>query len=174
MFSKPLASLPEAYIAESRAQLAHAHEKIVHCVDQLGEDQIHWRPNDSMNSVGTIVLHLCGNLRQWAICPITGQADRRKRPEEFSDRHRYSKRELLDRLAAVVREADEAMSRVTSADQLLEPMRVQGFDISLLIALYDTVAHFKAHSQEMIYITRMLLGEKYKFLFVPETKEQGA
>ena len=174
MFSKPLAKLPDAYIAESRAQLAQAHDKIVHCLGQLDEEQIHWRPNDSMNSVANIVLHLCGNLRQWAVCPITGEADRRNRPEEFSDRRRHSKPELLDRLAAVVREADEAMSRVTTAEQLLKPMRVQGFDVSLLIALYDGVSHFKGHSQEIVYITRMLLQEKYKFLFVPRTKEQGA
>ena len=174
VFSNPVGSLPEAYIAESRAQLAQSHGKIVHCLEQLDEDQLHWRPSESMNSPANIVQHLCGNLRQWAICPITGEPDRRNRPAEFADRHLYSKGELLDRLSATVREADEAMSRVTSAEQLVRPLRVQGFDVSLLIALYDTVSHFKGHSQEIVYITRMLLGERYRFLFVPATKEQGA
>ena len=67
-FSKPQSDLARAYIAESRAQLTQAHGRIVHCFEQLSDDQLHWRPHESMNSLATIALHLCGNLRQWAIC----------------------------------------------------------------------------------------------------------
>ena len=127
-----------------------------------------------MNSLATIALHLCGNLRQWAVCPITGAPDRRDRPGEFSDRTRYTRAQLLQKLADTVAEADRAMATVTTAAQLTRPLRVQGFDISLLIAICDGVSHFKGHAQEIVYVTRMLLGERYKFLFVPISKEMGA
>jgi hypothetical protein len=166
--------LPTAFVAESRAQLKQAHDKIVHCLSQLSDDQMHWRPAQGMNTLSNIVLHLCGNLRQWAVCPITGETDHRDRPREFSDRTHYDRPALLERLAAVVAEADKTMSRITTAEQLTQPKRVQGFDISVLIAIYDAVSHFKGHSQEIVYITRMLLGERYRFLFVPTTKEMGA
>lgn len=173
-FSTPLPSLPDAFIAESRAQLAQAQERVVHCFNQLDDAQLHWRPNDAMNSLATLALHLCGNLRQWAICPITGAPDHRNRPGEFSDRTRYTRAELLGKLADTVAEADRALATVTTAEQLTRPMRVQGFDISLLIAICDSVSHFKGHSQEIVYVTRMLLGEGYRFLFVPISKEMGA
>ena len=173
-FSPPSADVTQSYIAESRAQLKQAHDRIVHCLTQLSDDQMHWRPAQGMNTLSNIILHLCGNLRQWAICPITGEPDERDRPAEFADRRRYGRQELLDHLAAVVADADAAMSRVTTAQQLMQPKRVQGFDISVLIALYDSVSHLKGHSQEIVYITRMLLGDRYRFLFVPETKEMGA
>ena len=51
-------------------------------------------------------------------------------------------------------------------------MRVQSFDISPLVAIYDAVSHFAGHTQQIVYITRLRLGDKYTFQWTP-TKEQG-
>lgn len=42
--------------------------QIVHCLEQLSEEQVWWRPHESMNSIGNLVLHLTGNIRQEIIC----------------------------------------------------------------------------------------------------------
>jgi hypothetical protein len=56
--------------------------------------------------------------------------------------------------------------------QLLEPRRIQGFDETALSAIFDSLSHFRGHTQEMVYITRVQLSEAYQFAWVP-TKEQG-
>ena len=43
------------------------------CVELLDNEQLWWRPNESSNSVGNLILHLCGNLRQWILAGIDGQ-----------------------------------------------------------------------------------------------------
>jgi uncharacterized damage-inducible protein DinB len=162
-----------AFVADARKTLADAQDKIVHCISQLDDDQLNWRPFEQQNSIANIILHLCGNVGQWIIAGVEQLPDTRHRPSEFSDRKQYSKTDVLARLALTVREAEATISRVTS-ETLLQPRRIQGFDISVLSAIFDAVSHFRGHSQEIVYITRLQLKEKYKFKFVPATKEQGA
>ena len=164
-------TIPQAILHESRDTLRKAHAKITHCINQLDDEQLNWRPFEQQNSIANVVLHLCGNLRQWIVSGVGGAADSRQRASEFSDRKRYAKQDLLDRLAATVREADATMARF-DPDKLLEPRVVQAFNVTVLAAIFDTISHFVGHSHEIVYITRLQLREKYKFQFVP-TKEQG-
>ena len=161
------------FIEESRKTLTEARDKIVHCLKQLNDDQANWRPFEQQNSLANIILHLCGNIRQWIIGGVGGTPDTRNRPAEFADRKRYAVSDLIDRLNATVREADEVIARVPR-ERLLEPVRVQGFDTTPMGAIYHSVSHFVGHSQEVINITRFQLRERYVFKFVPKTKEQGA
>src|SRR5688572_29615842 len=104
---------------EAAKELTSALGRIKHCLGQLNDEQVWWRPQPSLNSIGNLVLHLCGNLRQWVVAGLGGTADVRDRPGEFSERGPVPKAELLRRLDAVVGEAKEVLSRLTGR-QLLE------------------------------------------------------
>ena len=41
--------------------------------------------------------------------------------------------------------------------------RIQGWDVTGLTAIFDSVPHFRGHTQEIIHMTRELLGDKYQF-----------
>ena len=166
-------SVADACVAEARKTLRAANEKIIHCLNQLNDDQFNWRPFEAQNSLANLLLHLCGNVRQWIIAGVEQLPDTRHRPSEFSDRSRHSKAELMKKVADTVAEADATISRVT-AQTILQPRRIQGFDETVLSAIFHSVSHFVGHSQEIIYITRLQLKEAYRFKFVPKTKEQGA
>jgi hypothetical protein len=148
-------------------------ERIKHCLDQLDDAQVWWRPRPSMNSIANIVLHLCGNLRQWIVAGVSGTEDSRNRPQEFAERELIPKHELLRRLEEVAGEADAVLAHLTDA-QLLAPRRIQGFDETVLSALFDSLAHLSGHTQEIVYITRLQLGNAYQFAWKPATPEQGA
>lgn len=165
-------SIATSCLAEARLTLEKSHERIRHCLLQLDDAQVNWRPFDAQNSIANVVLHLCGNLRQWIISGLGGAPDVRNRPAEFSDRHNYSRDELLDRLAGVVSEAATVLSKVSGA-QLLGPRRIQGFDVTVMHALWDTISHFVGHTHEIVYITRLQLRDAYRFAFVPANPEQG-
>jgi hypothetical protein len=154
-------------------ELADAFAKIKHCLGQLSDEQVWWRPHPSLNSIGNMILHLCGNLRQWIVCGVGGAADDRDRPQEFSERGPISKAELLRRLDEVVGHAQAALV-VLSADHILEHRRIQATDQTVISAIFDSVPHFRGHTQEIVLMTRMQLGDAYKFLWVPKSREQGA
>jgi hypothetical protein len=166
-------SVGQAYVAASRHRLAECVKKIKHCLAQLTDEQVWWRPHDSMNSIANIVLHLCGNVRQWIISGVGGEPDVRDRPKEFSERSPISKSELVRRLDVIVGQADAVLAGLTE-QKLLEPRRIQGFDETALSAIFDSLSHFRGHMQEIVYITRLQLGDAYQFEWVPASKEQGA
>jgi hypothetical protein len=162
-----------AYLSTCQRKLATCHQRVRHCVHQLTDEQVWWRPSDSHNSIANLVLHLCGNVRQWVVSGAGGASDVRNRHQEFAERRRIGRGELLQRLGEVVTEADAVLSRLTSA-QLLEPRRIQGFDETVLSAIFDSLAHFNGHTQEIVFITRLQLGDRYQFAWKPTTPEQGA
>jgi hypothetical protein len=162
-----------AVIAETTNCLHSCVAKIKHCLGQLTDEQVWWRPRESMNSIGNLVLHLCGNVRQWFIARIGGAPDIRNRPREFSERQMIPKDELLRHVDEVVSGATAALTKMT-ADDLLKVQRIQGFMVAGLGAIFDSVPHFRGHTQEIIFLTRMQLGDGYKFHWVPKTAEEGA
>src|SRR5947209_3321384 len=165
--------LATAVGTEAANELTSALAKIKHCLGQLTEEQVWWRSQPSLNSIGNLILHLCGNVRQWIVAGLGGAADDRHRPEEFAERGPIPKDELLRKLEAVVGEAKVVLARQT-ARQLLEGRRIQGFDVTGLKAIFDSVPHFRGHTQEIVGMTRLQLSDAYQFAWAPTTPEQGA
>jgi uncharacterized damage-inducible protein DinB len=104
-------------------------------VERLDPEDLWWRPNEASNSIGNLLLHLAGNLRQWVVSGIGGAVDARVRHEEFESPEGPSGPELLDRLDAVVTEAARVLREEDPA-ALLEKHHVQGTEVTGLEAVY--------------------------------------
>ena len=158
---------------EASDELESALRKIKHCLRQLSDDQIWSRSSEDMNSIANLLLHLAGNVRQWIVSGVGGAPDHRHRAEEFNQRDRIPREELVQNLESVVVGAQQVMVN-QSAAELLRRRCIQGFDVSGLQAIFESVAHFRGHTQEIVQLTRIQLGQAYEFDFVPATPEQGA
>lgn len=166
-------ALARAVTDSARHRLRESAAKVKHCLAQLTDEQVWWRPRDSQNSIGNLVLHLCGNVGQWLGAGIAREPDRRDRPREFAERGPIAKAELVRRLDEAVKRADAVLAGLGAAE-LLEARRIQGFDTTVLGAIFDSVPHFSGHTQEIVYVTRWQLGDAYRALWSPATPEQGA
>jgi hypothetical protein len=71
---------------EAGQVLTSALGKINHCLGQLSDEQVWWRSQPSLNSIGNLILHLSGNLRQWLVAGLGDAKDVRDRPAEFAER----------------------------------------------------------------------------------------
>jgi len=160
-----------AFSNAARATLAESLRKIEHCVGQLTEEQLWWRPRDEMNSIANLLLHVAGSFRQWAVSGVRGSQDTRNRPREFSDRSVRSKMELLAIMRSVVQEADTVFAQLTP-EQLVAPRRIQGNDVNVASAIMNSLCHVRGHVQEIIHMTREQLGAQYRFDFTPHGSEQ--
>ena len=158
--------LTSAFLAQSREYLtAHYLPKIRAAVEQLDEADLWWRPNEQSNSIGNLMLHLAGNVRQWVVSGVGGAPDVRDRPAEFARREPLTRAQLLATLTAAVQEADATVAG--SAAQLGEHRSVQGRDVTGFEVIYHVVEHFAMHTGQIIFATKMLTGvdlELYKHL----------
>ena len=163
--------LATAVATEINRRLEASVGKVRHCVDQLSDEQLWWRPAESMNSIGNLILHLSGNLRQWIVSGVGGETDTRERGKEFAERGPIARDELLCLLDRVVDDSHEALNGIT-AESLLRPLKIQGFEVTALGAIFDSIPHFGGHTQEIVNLTRQQLGDAYRFEWVPSTPEE--
>jgi len=154
-------------------ELSDSLTKIKRCIDQLDDAQVWLRPEALLNSIGNLLVHLEGHLTQWIVCGIGGIEDHRDRPAEFAEQGPIPKGVLVERLEVAVVAAKAALRRLSERD-LMRPHRIQGFEVTGLAAVFHSVSHFRGHTQEIVHMTRMILGEGYRIQWQSSTPEQGA
>jgi len=136
--------------------------KIEKAVSSLDEPEVWWRPNEVSNSVGNLLLHLSGNVRQWIMGGLDQQPDTRTRDVEFAARGGYLKQQLLERLRTTVMEASTVIEGLTE-EQLMAPLHVQSYDVSGVKAVIHVVEHFSYHVGQILFITKLLKNEDLGF-----------
>jgi hypothetical protein len=132
------------------------------CVEPLSEEQIWWRPNTASNSIGNLILHLNGNVRQWLIDSFNQKEDKRDRPAEFAAAGHVSGAALLERLGQTIAEGAMVLDRLAEAD-LVMPYDIQGYHVHGLDAVYQVVEHFGLHYGQIAFITKMLTEKDLGF-----------
>lgn len=151
-----MATASDLFLDFSRRKLLERDwPRLMTCVESLRDDQVWWRPNDASNSIGNLLLHLNGNVRQWLVTSFRSGDDTRDRPAEFAQRDRIRRDVLLGMLTATMTEAAAVLARLTEAD-LLRVYTIQGYTVTGLEAVYQVVEHFSMHYGQIVYITKQL------------------
>lgn len=156
-------NIKDALINEVQVRLYdESLPRILKCIDQLENDQIWWRPNESSNSIGNLVLHLCGNVTQWIYSGLGGFPDHRARQAEFDERGNLDKGELR---ALLVLTMDKIKPVITNlpTEELLQTRPVQTFMETGLTILIHVTEHFSYHTGQIAYITKMLSNSPLGF-----------
>jgi len=146
------------FLKFASGKLEQLSGRIADCLGRLPDDRIWARGGDSQNAIGNLVLHLNGNVRQWILGGVGGQPDARDRDAEFADRGSASGAALAARLKATVEEA-LGVIRGASAERLVQMVRIQGYEVSVLEAIGHVTEHFAQHTGQIIFATKMLTGE---------------
>jgi uncharacterized damage-inducible protein DinB len=157
------ADITTLFLDHSRKKLfAEWRPRLWSTIESLTEEQLWWRPNEASNSIGNLLLHLNGNVRQWMVGSFNGREDQRDRPAEFNEKSGGPAAAVLAKLGATMNEAAAVLSRLTKED-LLAPMEIQGYHVTGLEAVYQVVEHFGLHYGQIVYIAKALEGKDLGF-----------
>jgi len=168
---------PPSPLPASRAFLRHARfrlredylVKITAATRELADDQIWWRPNEASNSIGNLVLHLCGNARQWIVAGVAGAPDTRERAKEFAERGPIPRAALAALLEGTLAEVDarladleRAVGDAGSDAPLQRACLPQGFAQTVLDAVFHVVEHFSYHTGQIVLLAKWHAGERIR------------
>ncbi len=163
-----MSDLSRAFLDKSRRLLVDdSLPKIERCLDRLSLDDIWWRPNEASNSIGNLVLHLCGNLSMWIVGGVGRRPFERNRQQEFDERGPVAASDLRRRLQEVVAQADAVMKELSDSE-LLARRQIQGYDVTVLEAIYHVVEHFGMHTGQIILLTKARLSEDLQLWTPPK------
>jgi uncharacterized damage-inducible protein DinB len=157
------AAVSLAFIGHARNYLIHHYlPKIERCLERLTDDQIWWRANPESNSIGNLVLHLCGNARQWIIAGVNQTPDARQRDKEFQQVKVISANDLVTLLRETLFEIDRTLTDLDPTS-LLAVRRIQGLEVNVLEAIFHVTEHFSMHTGQIIMLTKMLTRSSLPF-----------
>ncbi len=142
-------SMDRIFIDYSIDRLKQHSARIEKRLGELGEDRVWARGADNANAVGNLVLHLCGNVRQWIISGVGGAQDTRIRDREFAAKGGVPIAELRDRLNRTIDESVAVLQKLTP-ERLLERIHPQNHDVSVLEGVYHVVEHFAWHTGQIV------------------------
>jgi uncharacterized damage-inducible protein DinB len=163
------------FLEASRTYLATGYlPRIRKAVAELEPAEVWWRPNEASNSIGNLLLHLAGNIRQWIVHGVGGAEDVRERQAEFDAREGDPPAELLDHLEAAAADAVAVLDGLDPST-LSEHRTIQGMETTVLGAIYHVVEHLSMHTGQVLWIVKARTGEDLGFYRIGQdgTAEEG-
>ena len=136
--------------------------KVEHCLEKLTDEQLWWRANEESNSIGNLILHLCGNVRQWILSGIGSAPDNRVRDAEFAQREMIPRDELRILLRSTLTEVGTVL-RTLDPEVILERRKIQGNDVEILEAIFHVTEHFSMHAGQIFLLTKLLTATDLRF-----------
>ena len=148
-------NLKNEFIESSLFYFRQNYPRIEKCFNELSENEVWQHPNNSSNSVANLTLHLCGNITQYIISALGGNADNRDRDSEFTADSTLNKARLLVRLKEVT---DNAAAIINSTDDnmLSRNYSVQGYSKSGIAIIIHVTEHYSYHTGQIVFYTKML------------------
>ena len=149
-------TIESTFLESARTRLCvHLTGQIRTCLDALKIEQIWWRPNESSNAIGNLVLHCVGSTRFY-IGHVVGDRDfTRDRAAEFAERRELPAAELRSRLDMAIEEADAVLAQMPPG-RLLEITERTPRAMTLIEVISLQLAHYALHAGQIAYATKLL------------------
>lgn len=151
--------LGNTFTAMAAATLTQHAGRIDACLAKLTVEQIWTRGSANENAIGNLVLHLCGNLRQYTRHAILGEPDIRDRDSEFNA---IDGEALRAKLQNTVADACDIIQGTGEA-RLAERIIVQNREQAVLEAIFKTTEHFSLHAGQIYFATKLLTHQELGF-----------
>lgn len=139
-----------------------SYPRIYKCLQLLNEDQLWDSPNGNIPSAGCLILHLCGNARQWILSGLGGAVDNRNREGEFIIQRNIRKSDfifLLENLKVQLKNCLEELPE----EEFYRKRKIQGFDVSGFSAVIHVLEHFSYHAGQITTLTKIYSNQDTGF-----------
>lgn len=156
------AQLREELVKNALYRFDESTRMIRKSLAEVTEQELWTKPNDSLNSIANLILHLCGNITQYVISSLGESEDIRNRDSEFSTTEGANKAVLLGKLEKTVDTAKRVIFDATQ-EQLLRIRFVQGFSFSGIGVIIHAVEHYSYHTGQIAFWVKQLKNKDLGF-----------
>lgn len=135
---------------------------------QVSDEKLFWQYNEESNSIGTIVLHLCGNmLSRWTDFLTTdGEKEWRNRDSEFENTLK-TREELMKVWDKGWDCLFSALNGLTENDLSTE-IYIRNQAHTVTEAINRQLAHYPYHIGQIVYIGKMISESAWTSLSIPK------
>ena len=128
--------------------------QIGQCLDLMTEDDVWWRPDETSNALGNIMLHLIGSNCLYVGYGVGARAIERDRAAEFTARGNPDRVVIVGGWNQTVQMMTEVFDSL-DASQLMEKTDRAGKETTIASILLHASHHTAAHMGQVVWITKM-------------------
>lgn len=135
-----------------------SYPRVYKCLSMVNQEQLWHAPNSNVPAIGCLVLHLCGNARQWILSGIGNEKDNRNREDEFVVHQNIRKSDfifLMENLKVQLKKCLEKMPE----DILTRNKTIQGYNVTGFSAIVHVIEHFSYHTGQITTLTKMYVDK---------------
>lgn len=136
--------------------------RIFKCLTLIEEKQLWLSPNNTIPSIGNLILHLCGNARQWILSGIGGREDNRNRNQEFVVQKNIRRSDLIFLLENLKSNIHQVLSEMRKEDLFAHKM-IQGFNSSNFSSMIHVIEHFSYHTGQITILTKYFTNKETNY-----------
>ncbi len=129
--------------------------RIRKCLIEISEEELWKRPNEQSNSIGNLIIHLCGNITQYIHSGLGNEPDIRERDLEFNRTGGLTRDELYTKIEAVTHLAIKIMEKLPEK-QALKKREIQGFKMSGIGIIIHVTEHYSYHVGQITFYTKLM------------------
>jgi uncharacterized damage-inducible protein DinB len=146
----------------NRRVFEESYSRIYRCLNLLTPEQIWTSPQHNIPPIGCLVLHLCGNARQWIVAGLGNQVDIRDRNNEFIPHPNIRKADLvfvLENLKIQVKESLETLDSKKFNQRIV----IQGLEETHFSVIMHVLEHFSYHTGQITTLTKLFTGKETNY-----------
>ncbi|RUS45844.1 DUF1572 family protein [Cohnella sp. AR92] len=137
-------------------------------IDQLGDEELNWRPNESSNSIANLIVHVQGNVKERILNGILHRGLTRNRDAEFEELYK-SKDELIEITKETYQTIVDTIGNMPE-ETWKKTQLVRNKERTNLDMIIQCATHFSEHLGQMMYIGKLIKDKDYVVTSIPKKK----
>ncbi|WP_432362638.1 DUF1572 family protein [Sporosarcina sp. UB5] len=163
-----MSNFEEEYLRITIEQFRHFKKRAEDGIQQLSEDELHWKPSGESNNIAIIIKHLSGNMHsRWVDFLTTdGEKPYRERDMEFIDGN-----ESKEYLMQIWNDGWKLLFNTIEslkAEDLLKTVTLRHQPLSAFQAIQTEIAHISYHLGQILYIGKQIRDKDWIILSIPK------
>ncbi|HIP32003.1 MAG TPA: DUF1572 domain-containing protein [Crocinitomicaceae bacterium] len=139
-----------------------SYKRIYKCLSMIDENQLWDSPNGNIPSIGCLILHLCGNARQWVLSGLCDMPDNRNREDEFVIHRNIRKSDFVFLLENLKMQLKDNLKDMPES-QLVKHTKIQDFDVSGYSAITHVIEHFSYHTGQITFLAKLYSNQETNY-----------
>ncbi len=164
--------MEENYLSSVKKQFMYYKSLGDKTMKQISDDELLWQYNDS-NSIAVIVKHMHGNMMsRWTnFLTSDGEKEWRERDKEFEAdlRSRESVNSRWEEGWKCLFDALETLNK----DNISSTIYIRNQGHTVVEAINRQLAHYAYHVGQIVFLGKMLKGEKWESLSIPKNASKA-
>ncbi|MDA2452041.1 DUF1572 family protein [Bacillus cereus] len=163
-----MSNFEKEYLTIANGQFKHFKERAEKGIQQLSEEELHWKPSGESNSIAIIIKHLSGNMHsRWVDFLTTdGEKSYRDRDLEFIDDN-----ESKEYLMQIWEDGWKLLFNTIEnlkAEDLNKTVTLRQQPLSVFQAVQTEVVHIGYHLGQILYIGKQIRDKDWTILSIPK------